>query len=96
MALHHIIPKFILRNFCVNPDVDRKEQEIMIYDTKEDKLYKERFNFAYAIDDFNSDATEKKLCEYEDKISNLFNRITHVVDNKMGLLSSLTIKNINC
>lgn len=81
MALHHIIPKFILRNFCVNPDADRKEQEIMIYDAKENKLHKERINFAYAIENFNSDETEKKLCEYENKISNLFNRIKHVVDN---------------
>lgn len=37
MALHHIIPKFVLRNFCINPIANKNEQEIKIYDIKQKK-----------------------------------------------------------
>lgn len=82
MALHHIIPKFILRNFCINPTANKNEQEIKIYDIKWKKEYAEKINTAYAINDFNDEKIETLLCkEYEDKVSKLFSRIKNVAEN---------------
>lgn len=76
MALHHIIPKFILRGFTLNPEAEKDEQEIMIYDKKLNKIYNEKINTAYAKENFNSEQTETLLCkEYENKVALLFKRI---------------------
>jgi hypothetical protein len=76
MALHHIIPKFILKGFTINPKAERNEQEIMIYDTSSKKTYIEKINTAYAKEDFNSEQTEKYLCNgYENNVAKIFQRI---------------------
>ena len=38
MALHHILPRFILKGFCINPNDDKKDQKIMIYDIGSGKV----------------------------------------------------------
>ena len=82
MALHHIIPKFILRNFVINPERDKKEQEVMVYDRNKKEYSTEKIKTAYAIENFNSEETEKSLCnDYENKVAIIFNRVKNVVNN---------------
>ena len=54
MALHHILPRFILKGFCINPNDDKKDQKIMIYDRGSRKVNIEKINTAYAKENFNS------------------------------------------
>ena len=90
MALHHILPKFILRGFCINPNDDKKDHEIMIYDRKSGNLNIEKINTAYAKENFNSQKTEILLCEdYENNIARLFQRIKkRAVDNEKDVVLS--------
>lgn len=90
MALHHIIPKFILRGFALNPEAEKDEQEIMIYDKKLNKIYTEKINTAYAKENFNSEQTEKYLCdEFENKVAIIFQRIKkRAEDNEKDVVLS--------
>lgn len=88
MAKHHIIPRFILRNFSLNPDADKQDQEIRIFDVKTNRDYVSKIKDAYEKENFNSEKVEKKLCEeYENKIANLFKRIKNVADNNGPFVS---------
>lgn len=76
MALHHILPKFILRGFCINPTEDKNNHEIIIYDRKSGNINIEKINTAYAKENFNSQKIETLLCEnYENDVAKLFQRI---------------------
>lgn len=90
MALHHILPKFILKGFCINPTDDKDNQEIMIYDRKSGIVNTERINTAYSKENFNSQETETLLCkDYENKIAMLFNRIKkRAYDNEKEVVFS--------
>lgn len=90
MANDHIIPRFILKGFALNPEASANEQEIMIYDksTKEQTI--EKISKAYAIKNFNSPETETLLAnEYENKISIIFQRIKkRATDNEKDVVLS--------
>ena len=90
MSLHHILPKFILRGFCINQDDDKNNHEIMIYDRKSGIVNTEKINTAYSKKDFNSQETETLLCkDYENKIAILFNRIKkRAYDNEKEVVFS--------
>ena len=90
MALHHILPRFILRGFCINPNDDKKDQEIMIYDRKSGNINIEKINTAYAKENFNSQETENLLCkDYENNIAMIFQRIKkRAVDNEKDVVLS--------
>ena len=90
MALHHILPRFILRGFCINPNDDKKDQEIMIYDRKSGDVNTEKINTAYAKGNFNSQRTEALLCEdYENNIARLFQRIKkRAIDSEKDVVLS--------
>ena len=90
MALHHILPRFILRGFCINPNDDKKDQKIMIYDRGVGKVNIEKINTAYAKENFNSQKTETLLCEdYENNVARLFQRIKkRAVDNEKDVVIS--------
>lgn len=76
MAIHHFIPKFILKGFTFNPNADKNQQSITIYNKKTNKFSNELINFAFAEKDFNSDETETILGEqYENIIARVFQRI---------------------
>lgn len=76
MAIHHFIPKFILKGFSFNPNADTNKQSITIYNKKTNKFSNELINFAFAEKDFNSEETETILGEqYENKIAMVFQRI---------------------
>lgn len=76
MAIHHFIPKFILKGFSYNPNADKNQQSITIYNKKTNKFSNELINFAFAEKDFNSDETETILGEqYENIIARVFQRI---------------------
>ena len=77
MSRDHIIPRFILKGFSINPAVNKKNQKIMIYDTSTAQVTTRKIVDAYAISDFNSPETEKYLAqEYESSVSKIFQRIT--------------------
>ena len=95
MALHHILPKFILRGFCINPNENKNNQEIMIYDRKSGILNKEKINTAYSKENFNSTKIETLLCKnYENDVARLFQRIKKELPIMKKMLCYLT-KNIN-
>ena len=76
MAIHHFIPKFILKGFSFNPKANKNEQLITIYNKKINKFSNELINFAFAEKDFNSEETETILGEqYENIIARVFQRI---------------------
>lgn len=76
MSLDHIIPKLVLKGYALNPLAKANEQEIRILDRKTKGISVEKINEAYAIEDFNSEQTERLLCEeYETKIARIFQRI---------------------
>lgn len=76
MAIHHFIPKFILKGFSFNPNADKKQQSITIYNKKTNMFSNELINFAFAEKDFNSEETETILGEqYENIIAKVFQRI---------------------
>lgn len=76
MAIHHFIPKFILKGFSFNPKANKNEQLITIYNKKTNKFSNELINFAFAEKDFNSEETETILGEqYENIIARVFQRI---------------------
>ncbi len=90
MALHHILPKFILRGFCINPNENKNNQEIMIYDRKSGILNKEKINTAYSKENFNSTKIETLLCKnYENDVARLFQRIKkRATDNEKDVMLS--------
>ena len=76
MAIHHFIPKFILKGFSFNPKANKNEQLITIYNKKTNKFSNEKINFSFAEKDFNSEETETILGEqYENIIARVFQRI---------------------
>lgn len=76
MAIDHIIPRFVLKGYALNPSAEAKEQEIQILDRKTKNISVQKIKEAYAIEDFNSGQTERFLCkEYETKIARIFQRI---------------------
>ena len=90
MALHHILPRFILKGFCINPNDDKKDQKIMIYDRVSGKVNIEKINTAYAKENFNSQKIETFLCkDYENNVAMLFQRIKkRAVDNEKDVVLS--------
>ena len=83
MPRDHIIPKFILRGFAINPTTNKSNQKIMIYDRKTKQIKTEKIADAYAIQDFNSPETEKFLArEYETDVAKIFQRIKEAVEKK--------------
>lgn len=90
MALHHIIPKFILRGFTINPEAERNEQEIMIHYKSSKKTYVEKINTSYSKENFNSPETETLLAnEYENKVAIIFQRIKkRAINNEKDVVLS--------
>lgn len=81
MSRDHIIPRFILRGFVLDPTENKKHQKIMIYDKETKQLFVEEINDAYALEDFNSPETERYLAnKYESKVAKLFQRISETVN----------------
>ncbi len=82
MPRDHIIPKFILRGFSINPTANKQNQKIMVLDVATGDIKTEKIDDAFAIRDFNSDKTEKLLAnEYENKIARIFQRINKCAEN---------------
>ena len=80
MSRDHIIPRFVLRGFAINPTEDKKYQKIMIYDKVTKQLLIENINDAYALKDFNSPKTEQYLAnKYESRVAKLFQGISESV-----------------
>ena len=76
MSLDHIIPRFVLKGYALNPSAKANELEIRILDRKTKDISVEKIKEAYAIKDFNSEQTERLLCEeYETKVARIFQRI---------------------
>lgn len=76
MPKDHIIPKFILKGFAINPNINPKNQQIKIFDTKTKQVKKQKINDSFMIEGFNSQKTEQYLAyEYEDGISKIFHKI---------------------
>ena len=61
MPRDHIIPKFILRGFAINPEANKQNQKIMIYNRETKEIKIEKIADAYALRDFNSPELEKLL-----------------------------------
>lgn len=82
MPRDHIIPKFILRGFSINPTAHKSNQKIMFYDRKTKQVKTEKIADAYAIQGFNSPETEKYLAqEYENDVAKIFQRIKEAAEN---------------
>lgn len=82
MSLDHIIPRFILKGYALNPTAPANEQEIKILDKETKECSVEKIKTAYAIKDFNSEKTERLLCEeYENKVARIFHRIKKRADS---------------
>lgn len=76
MSVDHIIPRFILKGYALNPSAPATEQEIQILERKTQDIFVQKIKEAYAIEDFNSEQTERLLCEeYETKVARIFQRI---------------------
>ena len=76
MSRDHIIPQFILRGFAINPQSNKKNQKIMIYDRQTGDGVKKGIGDSFSIEDFNSKQTESFLAQdYEMNIAKLFQRI---------------------
>lgn len=76
MSIDHIIPRFVLKGYALNPSAEAKEQEIRILNRKTQNISVKKIKEAYAIEDFNSKQTERLLCEeYETKVARIFQRI---------------------
>lgn len=58
MSRDHIIPKFILKGFAINPEVAPKNQAVLIYDVKRKETKRIKIADAYQLENFNSDITE--------------------------------------
>ena len=88
MSRDHIIPRFILRGFALDPTENKKHQKIMIYDKETKQLLVEEINDAYALEDFNSTETEQYLAnKYESKVAKLFQRILETVNKNQKLMA---------
>jgi len=91
MPRDHIIPKFILRGFAINPSANKQNHRIMIYDRGAKQVKTEKIADAYAIRDFNSSETEKFLAQnYESNVAKIFQRISN---NAKSNHSSVTLSN---
>ena len=90
MPRDHIIPKFILKGFAINPNDEPDNQKVTIYDRKTQTTENVKLAEAYAIRDFNSPETEKYLCdEYENKVAIIFQRIKkRAEDNEKDVVLS--------
>ncbi len=90
MPRDHIIPKFILKGFAINPNDEPDNQKVTIYDRKTQTTENVKIAEAYAIRDFNSPETEKYLCdEYENKVAIIFQRIKkRAEDNEKDVVLS--------
>lgn len=90
MPRDHIIPKFILRGFAINPEANKQNQKIMIYNRETKEIKIEKIADAYALRDFNSPELEKLLAqEYESKVAKIFQRITDcALSNKKNITLS--------
>lgn len=78
MSRDHIIPQFILRGFATNPNANKNNQTVMLYDRATELTEIKKIGDAFSINDFNSKETEKLLArQYESSISNIFQRITN-------------------
>lgn len=82
MSKDHIIPRFILRNFAIDPTANKKALEVKIYDRTTKQVFVQNIHDAFALEDFNSPETEQYLAnEYESKVAQLFQRITQATNN---------------
>ena len=91
MPRDHIIPKFILRGFTINPTANKQNHKIMIYDRATKQVRTEKISDAYAIRDYNSPETEKFLAqEYESDVAKVFQRIS---DNTKNSQKSVILSN---
>lgn len=82
MSRDHIIPRFILKGFAINPEANPKKQKIMIYDRKTSTVETKKIVDAYAIEDFNSSGTEQFLAyKYENDVAKIFQRIKMSAEN---------------
>ncbi len=91
MSRDHIIPKFILRGFSINPTANKNNQKIMIYDRATSQVTTKKIADAYALKDFNSPETEKYLAnEYETGVAKIFQRINEnaIANHKYVTLSN--------
>lgn len=82
MSRDHIIPKFILRGFAINPAANKQNHKIMIYDRETKQVRTEKISDAYALRDYNSPETEKYLAQkYESDVAKIFQRISDNATN---------------
>ena len=82
MPRDHIIPKFILRGFSINPTANRQNQKIMIYERATSEVKTKNIADAFAIEDFNSPETEKFLAnKYESGIAKIFQKMSDASKN---------------
>ena len=82
MPRDHIIPRFILKGFSVNPSANIVNQKVMIFDKATRTIKTEKISDAYTIRDFNSEKTEKFLAhEYESRVAKIFQKITKSVED---------------
>ncbi|MDD2495636.1 MAG: DUF4238 domain-containing protein [Tissierellia bacterium] len=90
MAHDHIIPRFVLKGFALNPEASANKQEVMIYYKATKEIIKQKISAAYAIRDFNSPETETLLAkEYENKVAMIFQRIKkRAADNEKDVVLS--------
>ena len=88
MSRDHIIPRFILRGFAIDPTEDKNKQKIMIYDRETNEVEIKKIVDAYAIRDFNSPETEQHLAhKYENKVASIFQRISDATNNNQQYIS---------
>ena len=81
MPRDHIIPKFILQGFSINPTAHKSNQKIMIYDRKTKQIKTEKIADAYTIEDFNSRETEQFLAQkYENDVAKIFQHTKEAAD----------------
>lgn len=91
MSRDHIIPKFILRGFAINPNANKQNHRIMIYDRATKQVHTEKIVDAYALRDYNSPETEKYLAQkYESDVAKIFQRIS---DNAKNNQNSVILSN---
>lgn len=96
MSRDHIIPKFILKGFAINPEVAPKNQAVLIYDVKRKETKRIKIADAYQLENFNSDITEKHLAyNYENDVAKLFQRIKEIAAAEKKRLF-LQMMNTNC
>ena len=61
MSRDHIIPKFILKGFAINPEVAPKNQAVLIYDVKRKETKRIKIADEYQREKNNTNITEKHM-----------------------------------